>query len=411
MIVASILNGLSAAVPAWVAGLFGWCAGLLLVSGVTGIARYQAVIMLLLGVVGLVYGAFRLETVDYVKAVAANQALLSMLASVSFLKLITLPSTDKADTLPTGRQAMWRTLLGVHFFGAVINLSAVTIVGDRLSRKQPLSPLQATVISRGFAMAANWSPFFAAMGVALTNAPGAELSTLSLTGLPISLIALAWSGWQLSHQFNVTEYRGYPLHIQSLWIPGTLAVALLVLHHYVPTLPVLTLISLLSVTMTLLVLVAREGKEAASVIGGFVTGTLPGIKGELALFLAAGVLAAGIATVLSTTGFKLETGSFGATEASLLLLGMVTLSILGIHPLISIVTASELLLPLSPNMNLLGMTFLMTWATGICVSPMSGLSLAIQGRYGINSLRFPGWNGFFATALLALDILVLHLMW
>jgi len=410
MIPASILHGINPAIPAWIAGLFGWSAGLLLASGVRGIARIQAIVMLVLGGLGLLYGVLRQGSADYLKAIAANQALLSMLASVSFLKLITLPATDETDVLPAGKRALWRTLLGVHLFGAVINLSAVTIVGDRQSRNRPLTPLQATVLSRGFAMAANWSPFFAAMGVALSNAPGAELSVVSLTGLPVAMIALAWSGWQLTRYFDVDHYQGYPLHFQSLWIPGLLAIAVLLIHHYVPKLPILTLISLLSVSMTLLVMLVRNREETASRVAGFVTGGLPGMKGELVLFLSAGVLAAGISTAISATGFDLIPDRFGATQASLLLIAMVLLSILGIHPVISIVTASGLILPASPNMNLLAMTFLMTWATGVCISPMSGLSLAIHGRYDINSFDFLKWNGLFAALLLGLDILVLHLM-
>lgn len=333
-----------------------------------------------------------------------------MLASVSFLKLITVPSTDEAETLPTGKQALWRTLLGVHLFGAVINLSAVMIVGDRQSRNQALTPLQATVLSRGFAMAANWSPFFAAMGIALTNAPGAEFSVLTLTGFPVAMIALAFSAWQLTRQFHVDSYQGYPLHFQSLWIPALLTIAVLVVHHYFPGLSILTLISLLSVSMTVLVMIIRTRKKTASTIAQFIAGDLPLMKGELVLFLSAGVLAAGISTLIAATGLDLVPDSFGATEASMLLVAMVGFSILGIHPVISIVTASGIILPASPDVNLLAMTFLMTWATGVCISPMGGMNLAIQGRYDINSFNFLKWNGPFAALLLVLDILVLHLM-
>ena len=410
MVLASILHGINPEAPAWIAGLFGWAAGLLLAGGVRGIARVQALAMLSLGVLGMLYGSITAGSADYLKAIAANQALLSMLASVSFLKLITLPSANGNDYLPSGKPTFWRTLLSIHVFSAVINLSAITIVGDRQSRHSPLTPAQAIVLSRGFAMAANWSPFFAAMGVALTNAPGAELSVVSLTGLPVALAALAFSGWQLTRQFDIDHYQGYPLHFQALWIPGSLATALLLIHHYFPQLPVLTLISLLSVSMTILVASFREGKSGLSRISDFVTTGLPGMKGELTLFLSAGVLAAGISTVIRATGFDLAPESFGPTEASLTLTAMLGLSILGIHPVISIVTASGLILPASPDINLLAMTFLMTWATGVCVSPMSGLSLAIQGRYGINSFNFLKWNGPFAVLLLMLDILVLHLM-
>ena len=63
-----------------------------------------------------------------------------------------------------------------HLFGSVINLSAVMILGDRQSRRAPMTPLQAAVLSRfraGLALVA----VFAAMGIALSNAPGAQLVT------------------------------------------------------------------------------------------------------------------------------------------------------------------------------------------------------------------------------------------
>ena len=80
------------------------------------------------------------------------------------------------------------------------------------------------------------------------------------------------------------------------------------------------------------------------------------------------------------------------------------LSALGIHPVISIATAGGLIAPLEPDPNLLGMVFLMTWALGVSLSPFSGMHLAMQGRYGIDSYRFLGWNWRFALVVLAVDL-------
>ena len=99
-------------------------------------------LMLLVGVVGMGYAAGVGGVLPLEKALATNQALLAMLAAVSFLRLISLPEVDAGEADPRGRGALWRTLFGVHLFGSVINLSAVMILGDRQSRRASLTPLQ-----------------------------------------------------------------------------------------------------------------------------------------------------------------------------------------------------------------------------------------------------------------------------
>ena len=304
MILASVAHGFSPPFPVMIAGLFGWGAGLLLAGNIAGIQRLQSLLMLAIGGAGLLWGLLATGTARFEQAVVANQAMLAMLASVSFLRLITLPSTGDDERLPTGRAALWRTLFGVHFFGAVINLSTVMIVGDRQSRNRPLSPLQATVLSRGFAMAASWSPFFAAMGIALTNAPGANLSVVSLTGLPVAMLALGFSAWQFNNIFDVAEFRGYPLNFQALWIPGLLALAVMLIHNSYPDLSILTLISSLALLLTFAVMLVRHRRKALYGLGEFVTEGLPRMSGELVLFLSAGVLAAGICSIVASESVR-----------------------------------------------------------------------------------------------------------
>lgn len=100
-----------------------------------------------------------------------------MLVAVSFLQPVTLTqATDEA--LPYGRQALWRTMLGVHLFGGVINLSTVMIVGERIAVGSRLERGQVIALSRSFGAAAFWSPFWVAMAMALSFAPGASFSRL-----------------------------------------------------------------------------------------------------------------------------------------------------------------------------------------------------------------------------------------
>jgi hypothetical protein len=408
-ILLSVASGIDAGVPPALPGTAFWLAGVLLAREVGGLQRTQTLLMLAAGLAGLLYAGLSGGGVQLEKALSTNQALLAMLAAVGFLRLISLPEADAAEPDPLGRAALWRTLFGVHLFGSVINLSAVMILGDRQSRRQPMTPLQACVLSRGFALAAHWSPFFAAMGIALSNAPGAQLITLSAVGLPLAAFALLVAGWQLSRWPNATAYIGYPMHFGALWIPALLAALVMTLHHLLPAVPILSLISALALVLTLVVLLVRHRGGALPRFVDQVRHGLPRMSGELVLFLAAGVLAAGIASAVQSSGWTLDLRAFGATEASLLLVLMVGVSAVGVHPVISIATAHGVLAPLAPEPNLMGIAYLMTWAAGVSVSPFSGMHLAMHGRFGIDSRGFLRWNGRFTLFMLAVDTLVLHL--
>jgi hypothetical protein len=205
------------------------------------------------------------------------------------------------------------------------------------------------------------------------------------------------------------DFVGYPMHFGALWIPALLALMVMAAHRLRPAVPILTLIALLAVALTFGVLLARHRSGALVRFAGQVRHGLPRMSGELALFLAAGVLAAGIASAVQSTGWTLDLVRFGATEASILLLFMVALSAAGVHPVISIATASGILAPLAPDPDLMGITYLMTWAAGVSSSPFSGMHLAMHGRFGIDSRGFLRWNGGFVLFMLAVYVVTLHL--
>jgi hypothetical protein len=408
-ILLSITRGLGAPLPALLPGIAFWGAGLLLAARIRGAQRLQTGLMLLVGAGGVVYAASVGGEPAWAMALGHNQALLAMLAGVSFLRLVALPEVDRGEPDPRGAGALWRTLIGVHLFGAVINLSAVMIFGDRQSRRAPMTSLQATVLSRGFALAAHWSPFFAAMGVALSHAPGADWKTVSLVGLPLALTGLLLSGWRLARRGGAADFVGFPVRFEAMWIPATLAAVVLGWHHLAPDLPILTLISSASIALTVLVLLLRLRRGAGARLVRHIDQGLPGMSGELALFLAAGVLAAGIHSAVQGVGWQLGPGGFDATSATMLVSALVLLSVVGVHPVIGISVASGILAPLAPNPELMAVTYLMAWAAGVSASPFSGMHLGMQGRFGVPAAGFLRWNGPFTLVMLAVYAIALHL--
>jgi hypothetical protein len=391
--------------PKLASGVLAWGAGLLLWPDLPRQTRRQVTILLLIGLAGIGWGVLHGNAPDVQMMVAGNALLLAMLAAVSFLRLITRPDTEADESLPSGRRAVWSTLLGVHLFGAVINLSSVFIMGDRMARGGRLSQSQTVVLTRGFTAAAFWSPFFAAMAAAMTYAPGASLPQIWLLGIPLAASGLLLTALGCREQ---NRFTGYPMHPSALTLPGLLALAVLLLHQWRSDWHILGIICLLAPSLSILtVLIHRDNPLIR--LRNHIHRDLPGMRNELCLFLAAGIMAAGLNAVFASFGDWLPFERFSGIEASLLLLFMVATSILGVHPVINIVALGTLLAPIHPPGTLLAMTFLSAWAIGVACSPFSGINLSLQGRYAQRSLDSLKWNGLYSLVMLLLSIAVLNL--
>jgi len=402
----SVSQGLGWVNAHW-SGVFVWLAGLLLFPRIRGILRIQVLVIGTVGALTLLWGT-QGQLFPWSKLLAVNHSLIAMLVAVSFLRLVTSFKADPQERLPSGRLALCRTLLGVHLFGAVINMSTLVIIGERLARRVPLSPLQGMLLSRGFATAALWSPFFVAMGVALTVAQGAQLATLVVAGVPAAVMALLFAAISLCQHPDAGKMTGYPMHFEALWLPGLLALMVMSARWLWPEIVILTWVSLLSLLLCLLVLLWRDSRQGLVAARRHIEHQLPQMGGEVCLFLAAGLLSLGLATVVQRTGFEWPLEFFGPWQAWVLLLMTVAASVVGIHPLISITTSGGVLLGQVDDPNLLGMTYLMGWSLGVMASPVSGTHLTLQARFGLPAHRFFKWNLSFVIQMLLLDLLVLH---
>ena len=407
MIVASVTPGISL-LPA---GLLGWIAALLLSDRLGRRQRIQSTWLVGLGVAGVAWGALHGASLNFTQILASNQGLVSLLAAVSFLRLVTRPDAANSDTsLPRGRKALWRTLIGVHLFGAVINLSTIVILGDRMTTRGRLGQRRALALSRGFAAAAFWSPFFSAMAAALTYAPGAQLGVVVLAGLPMAAISLWLTARDLDPRHpGGAPFIGYPMQFSALWIPGLLVAIVLILHLLVPGWSILAIIALSAPLLTVAILVAREGRGAWSPLRDHIRQGLASTVNELTLFLAAGVLAAGLISLTGPLGDWLPFERFGPLQASLLLPVMVGVAALGVHPIITIAVGGVWLAPLHPNPNFLAITLLMAWGIGTPANPLSGLHLMMQGRYGIDGYAFLRWNAGYVLKCLSAGVALLYL--
>ena len=409
MTLLSIAAALSPAVSPLLTAIFAWISAVFLLTRLPRTMVIQVSLMLITGLTCILFSPDDLEKVPVIKMLSANHQLLAVIAAVSFLRLITQPDVSSNESLPIGKIAVLKTLWGLHLFSSVINLSAMMIFGNRIEKDAIINRLHGIMFSRTFACGCFWSPFYVAIATALLYAPGSDLVVLAMAGIPAALFGLSLTSWQLMKDEEIKNTAGYPVHKEALAIPVTLSLLMIVTHLALPDFPVLTLITILSLLLTLLILLYKKRKTAMSLFGNHIHSELPNINRELSLFLAAGVMSTGLTALISSSNISLGLSEFTPLTGFLFMLVSICVSIIGVHPIITISVVGSLLSVTSFNPNLLGICMIMMWGLGIVISPLSGVNLAIQGRFGVSSFSIMRWNTSYVVSLLFFCTILLYL--
>ena len=410
MLLLVVLREFAVPVPQWLPGGAGGLAVVLLWPRVSVPLLGQAGALAAIGTLAFLLGDPAAAGVSAGDLLGYNDAILAMLVAVSFLRLLPASATG-AGAPPRGPWAFVRTALAINVLGALINISGMIIIGDRLARGGRLPRREALLLCRSFCTAAFYSPFIGGMALALHYAPGSRLVAVMGTGAALALVGIALSRADEGRRDagGLARFEGYPLRYQSLWIPALLAFAVVAWHLVDPAFPVLVAIAWLAPAVTLGVLLFTRGPlDAVRAMVEHGRGDLPRMGGEVMLFLAAGVLAVGLSSVLSVQGSPWLPSRFDAGVASGLLLGVCALSFAGVHPVVPLTLAATLLEPLRPDPTLMVMSFVMGWGIGCAGNPCSGQVLILQARYAVPGRHLSRWNAPYCAALAAAGTALLH---
>lgn len=367
------ITSLSILIPS----ILGWSAALICWPTLGRTAKKQTLLLLAGGVIMIAIALSRGTSIDWFGMLSRNTPLVTMLGMVSFLSLAN--PTEEQSNLPHGRKGITSTMLTCHLLGAVINLSIVFVVGDRLMRSGRLSPAQIQLTMRSFSTAAFWSPFFIATGVALTYAPGTEWQKTVVPGLILTIPMFLITFYD-AYKLEKDAFEGYPLTFDSLILPSFLAVFVLIGHWIVPGISILTLISFLAPVGALIFMKTRPRTKQTI---RFVSERLPNTSSQYALFLIAGVFSTGIASIIKTFPQALTFDITSFTPVMFMILSgvMSLLCLIGIHPVVSIASVSPFLAPLNTDPNQLAFMYLFVWGLANGCSPLSGIGLAMVSRY------------------------------
>lgn len=365
--------------------------------------RLVALVLLGLGAAALLTALLLGDRPTLPQLLALNQDLSAMIAATSFVGIVAQGARDRAPRLQ-GAAAVWRTAGLTHFLGAIVNTSAVAIVGDHLRREGPLRPADAALLSRSYMTAAFWSPFWAASAAALSLVPQANVPVLVTVGLLLAVVTLSAGMPDVLRQYgdDLAGYRGYALNWELLRVPVALVVAVVVAHLLTPQTPVPRIVALCAIGVTLVALLLKDAPNTARTLWRHTLESLPLLRGEISLFTSAGVLTVGIAALFRVFPVSLPIPGFDVTVAWLCVLAMTLVALVGVHQLISLAIIASIILPLHPQPTLFAMMATIGWGLASIIGPISGLQLYLQGRYGISSRVTTRRNLLFAGIVLAI---------
>ena len=362
----------------------------------------QSMVLIIVGLAGLGYSLLEGAPAPLYQLINSNTQLLAMLATVSFLSLIATPANQSKKRLPpAGNKGLISTLASGHFFSAIINVSALLIIAEKLSDSRKIDTRTASLLTINFALCALWSPFFAAMAYTLSLVPDMNMLAVMSVGAPMGLISLAMLYWL--HKIPESTLTGYPLMGRSLVLPALLALTVIVAHQLWPTIAITQIIA---ITASLLVIVVLIYEGRASQLRLHISNRLANMHNEVTLFLAAGVFAIGLGALFKITTPWLPFTHYGPLEACLTLGCCLIAARLGVHVIMIMAVIAPLILTLEPDPNLLAMTFLSAWGLGSSINPVSGTLLVMQGNYHIKGSHIARANTKPIAVLYAINCVV-----
>ncbi|MFC5931202.1 hypothetical protein D6T64_18360 [Cryobacterium melibiosiphilum] len=375
------------------------------VVGLLLVGRTQRLISILLiavGVASLGVGVGLGASVDVVDLFAVNQDLVGMLTAVSFLRLIT-PTGSLARPRLRGRWALLRTAVATHALGSVINIGAIGIVGDHLRGTSRLRFADAVLLSRSFTTAAYWSPFWAATAAATTLVPGANTLVVVLVGLGLAVVVTCVSLLDVMRLWGseLADYSGYALSWAIVRIPLALVALVVTAHGVFPRVPVPRIVLLAGLGVTLAGLLLQDWRTALRRGARHARHDLPTLRGEVTLFASAGILAVGLRVLFPLIAVDLPFDGFTVLVAWLAIMVMVLFALVGVHPVVSVAVVAAIVLPLDPDPTLFVLAACIGWGTGTAVGPLSGLTMFLGSRYGIDTLALTRRNLVYLAIVLA----------
>lgn len=324
---------------------------------------------------------------------------------------------------------------GGHLFTTLLNMGGLGLLVETVntaleSRRNSMSPLvfqlrQRRIVSaimRGFSTIAFWTPFGIALNSLLLVFPGLLWIDVAPFGLLFVSIALIF-GWSLDD----LDRRLRPLHPRSRvdppgkndhWSALLVVLHILGLGTVILTLDILLPVSFQSVLLfivpgyALLWITRLYGRAGLPTLRTEFIERAPGFVTEIGVFSMAGLLGPIIAALVPEAAMNSVFSIVGDQPVALalaLLWTTVLFSVLGIHPIISVIVLGELVVRNGGISELAATLALLSgWAGAVTLAPFATTAVFISQLVNQGVWRVTwGWNGVYGLGVMFLFSLLL----
>ena len=311
---------------------------------------------------------------------------------------------------PSGRRFVFLSF-GTHLIGSFLNLAGLSLLSPMAKNADsPLLKRRLTMaMLHGFSSQSCWSPFYLGMAVTLVSLPGLVWIEIAPFGLVLAfaMILTCWgydrlrfrrssdaSLERISPTFSNREF----FHLLSiLFLLISLVMGISEIGGI--SIPItLGLVAPIFAVIWQFVIRYRETvfiKQSAEVCVR-VFQLLPTIRSEALIFASASVFGLGVAELIPTEELKGFVNHYlpnADLKLAMLMAVFVLSGIIGLHPVIIVVTLSSILPPESIGLPIwiVGLLFLASWGVSILLSPISGTTLFMSRASGVSS-RVLAWQ-------------------
>ena len=245
------------------------------------------------------------------------------------------------------------------------------------------------------------------MALVIALVPSVQYAQIAVVGFPIAMLSGLLTTLELRRRFDLTEVDGFSLSPRSLLMPAGMAALVMLFHFWIT--PSLTIVSIITFLLPGVALLSnlREGPRfTLRRLRQHTVTRLPAMRGEISLFLAAGLLTLGLSTLVTAAAGDEWTlfARFGTWQAMVSFAAITLSALVGLHPIIGVSVLASVLNLSGAEQTLFAFVALSAWAVGTSVGPLSGINLSLQGRYGVSGYQMMKNNLPYAAMMSLLSL-------